>query len=76
MVASLFKGFYAIPILGPVNAVLGGIVGIFKAGIILYVLAIVGSMVISLSGDKLSWFNSGIVENSHIFKWFYNFANQ
>lgn len=76
MVASLLKGFYAIPILGPVNAVLGGVVGLLKAGIILYVLAIAGAMIISLSGNQLSWFNSDIVQDSHIFKWFYNFANQ
>ena len=75
MIASLFKRFYKIPILGPVNSLLGGIVGILKAVVILYILAIAASFMISITANQLSWFNTDIIFHSHIFNGFYNFAN-
>ena len=75
MIASLFKRFYKIPILGPVNSFLGGAVGVLKAAVLLYILAVAASFAVSVTANQLSWFNTDIISHSHIFSGFYNFAN-
>lgn len=74
MISSLFKGFYSIPVLGPINSILGAGIGVLKAGIVIYVLAIAAYIVISLTGNHLPWLNTNIINKSILFKEFYNFA--
>ena len=72
MIARLFTGFYAIPVIGPINSILGGVVGIAQAAILLYIIAVLGKMLISLSANELGYFNTKIIDSTYIFKLFYN----
>ncbi len=72
MIARLFQGFYAIPVIGPINSMLGGVVGIAQAAVLLYILAVLGKMLISLSSNSLEYFNTNIIQSTYVFKIFYN----
>lgn len=71
-VAKLFKGFYAIPIIGPINSFLGGVLGVLQAFIVVIIITIVLRFIITLSGDTLSWLNSSIIDSTFLFKYFYD----
>jgi len=71
LVARLFQGFYKIPILGGINSFLGGVLGIFKAIIIILILVSISKAIISMTGNNLSYFNSDIIESSFVFKYLY-----
>lgn len=73
-VAAAFKGFYAIPILGPVNSALGAVLGFVKAAILLWLAALVVSMLVALSADSWSWLNTQIIDRTVLFKPLYHFA--
>lgn len=70
-VSSLFKSFYEVPILGKVNAVLGGVIGIGIAFVWLFILMIILKTIISFTGNSLTYLNTEIVEKTYIFKWLY-----
>lgn len=74
MVAALFKGFYALPILGPMNSILGAVLGILEAAIAIYILALVASIVISFTANGLAWLNSDVIQSTVLFRWFYGFS--
>lgn len=73
ILASMFKRIYAIPIIGTVNAFLGAGIGILQAAVILYILALICSIVVSVTANELSWLNTGIIDLTYLFKYFYNF---
>lgn len=70
MIAGLFKNFYAIPILGPINTLLGGVIGVVQAGIVLFLLVFVSMLVVKLTDNNLEYFNQSILNNTFLFKWF------
>lgn len=70
-IASIFKNFYEIPILGPINSLLGGIMGIAQAIIMILILAVISNIVISMTDNNLSFYNNSILQNTFIFKWFF-----
>lgn len=70
-IAKIFKGFYVIPILGTVNSLLGGVLGIIQSGVFLLLLGLVSSAVIAIIGNSCSWFNNDILNSTYIFKYFY-----
>lgn len=72
LVARLFQDFYKIPIIGGINSFLGGVLGIFKAIIIILILVSISKAIISVTGNNLSYFNSDVIQSSFIFKYLYN----
>lgn len=72
LISGMFQGFYAIPIIGPINSLLGGVLGIIQAIIILLIISSVCHMAISLSANGLEYFNTDIIEKTFIFKLIYN----
>lgn len=73
IIAKIFKGFYAIPILGTLNCILGGILGIVQAGVYLLLFGLLADAVVALTSNSLSWFNDGILNSTIVFKYFYQF---
>lgn len=72
MVAGVFRGFSGIPVIGPINSLLGALLGTVQALILLYGLSLIVSVVISLSANKLEWLNTGIIDATWFFKLFYD----
>lgn len=75
LISTLFKRFYAIPILGTLNSLLGGVIGLLKAPVILVVIGAIASLICTYSANEIDWFNSGLIEQTVIFKQFVIFAS-
>lgn len=71
IVSRMFGGFSNVPVLGTINSILGAIIGIAQAGVWLFVLAIIGKMIISFTGNSLTYFNLDVINQSYLFKMFY-----
>lgn len=74
-VAKLFGGVNRLPLIGTVNMLFGGLVGVVQAAAWLFFLAVVARMFITLSGNKLWWLNQGMLEGTYVFGVFYRMIN-
>lgn len=73
LIASALKFVNKIPVLGGMNAVLGGAVGLVEGVITLCVVCIVARMIISLSGGNIVFMNEATIDSTLLFRVFYNF---
>ncbi len=71
--ASASKVINSIPILSSVNELLGGILGLVKSLLILFVICIAIQFLISVTDDSLVFINTYTIENTLFFKYIYNF---
>ena len=62
----------AIPVIGGINSLLGGVLGLVQGMLYVFVLAAVVWILISVTGDSLSFITNKIINDSHLFKYFYN----
>ena len=67
LLSRLFKGVNKLPVLGTVNKMGGGLIGIVEGLIMCYLVVVGVSIIITLSADKLLWLNSDIVDQSRLF---------
>lgn len=68
--ANLFRSFDAVPILGGINSLLGGLLGACQAAIMLYILALLVKFVIIMSGSQWEWLNWDVLTSTHILRFF------
>lgn len=61
------------PVIGAVNGLLGGICGVVKAAILLFIFAIVVFVIILITKNEMSWMNTGIINETNLFFMFYKF---
>lgn len=61
-----------VPLIGPANAILGGVLGILEGLLVVYIISIIIKIIITLSSGNMLVFNSNTVENTIIFKHIYN----
>lgn len=61
-----------IPVAGKVNRILGGAFGILKGGVFILILAMTIEVTVSFMGSRYSLFSESTIDNSLIFKYFYN----
>lgn len=64
----LFKGIKKIPIIGPINTFLGGVIGAIEAVIIIYILTIALDFVTTASGGTLFGLTLDDFSNSYVFQ--------
>ncbi len=62
-----------IPVLSTANEALGGILGIVKSILIIFVICIAIQLLVSVTDDSLLFINTYTIENTLFFKYFYNF---
>ena len=62
-----------IPVVGGVNNLLGGFCGVIKAGIILFIVAIIAFIIILVTKDEMDLLNSQIIDKTNLFFMFYKF---
>lgn len=72
-VADVFKFANRIPVIGPVNALLGGVLGVAQGLLFLYIAALVVKVIINVSGNSLMFFNTQTIEKTKLFIHFYLF---
>ncbi|MCL1903920.1 MAG: hypothetical protein FWF94_05845 [Oscillospiraceae bacterium] len=64
----------AVPLVGRVNHILGGFLGVIEAGIVILLVCIGIRIVISLTGDNIILLNSMTIDNTLVFKHIYNIS--
>lgn len=60
----------AIPIVGPLNSVLGGCVGAVEGVLYLYLMVAIASLVLALTGDSIPYLNRQTLESTWILRLF------
>ncbi len=68
LLARLFKGVRKIPIIGPINTFLGGVIGVAEAVIVIYVIKIIIEFVTTAAGGNFFGLAPDDFSNSYIFK--------
>lgn len=71
--ADAFRLANKIPLIGPINALLGGALGALEGVVFIFVLALAVKALIGFTGDSLIFFNSETVLKSWIFSRIYSF---
>lgn len=70
--ANASKIINRIPLISSANEVLGGILGLVKSAIIIFVICIGIEFLISVTGDSLVFINTGTIQETIFFKHIYN----
>lgn len=70
-IARLFTEINRVPVIGTLNAVLGGIAGVVEGLLMLFVSGFIMRIAIEVSGEVWWWLNSGVIENTYIWRLFY-----
>ena len=73
LAAKAFKGINKVPVIGMVNKLLGGILGLGVGLMICLVLVSVVAAVISVTGNQLQWMNISIIDKTYLFTYFYKY---
>ena len=71
----MVRGVRHIPLVGPLNSLLGGAMGLLEAAVIWYVISVAIHFVLEFSGG-FSWLNRTDIELSWIFGPFYDLVLQ
>jgi hypothetical protein len=66
VLAKMFKTVNKVPILGFANRLAGGLSGFVIGGVNIILLSFLFSIIVIITGDGLSWLNSGVIAGSQI----------
>ena len=69
IIGKMLNNVNRIPLVGGINNILGGVLGLVKAIILLYIAAIVISIIVSFTGGEFQ----NIIDNSYAFRLFYQY---
>lgn len=69
--ARLFTGLNRVPLVGLVNTVLGGALGVLGGALAIYISAFILRLAVMFSGDKWWWLNNTVMDNTYIWRVFY-----
>ena len=70
-IVSVFRVVNRIPLVGPVNSALGGLLGVGWAALILWGLALLGSFYIAISSGGNAIINAGSLGGGYLFSFFF-----
>ncbi|MEA4911889.1 MAG: CvpA family protein, partial [Oscillospiraceae bacterium] len=73
LIIRLVRGLNKVPVLGGVNKLLGGVIGLAEGLLVCYILVAVVSVIVTLSAENLTWLNTELVNQSRVFSLLYNF---
>lgn len=73
LVSRLFKGLNKLPVVGTVNRIFGGILGLAEGAVICYIFVAIAAIIVKVTGDELLWLNSDLINDSKLFSLLYNF---
>ncbi len=73
IVADMFEGLNKIPIIGPVNIILGGLLGLAEAAVICYLIAQLVRIICYFTSDSLMFLNSSTANMTYVFRYLFNF---
>ncbi len=73
LLSRMLKTVNHIPVLGKMNAVLGGVLGVLKAAFWLYAIAVVIYIFVDLTAGQNGVINNEVIEQTYIFNIFYKY---
>ena len=73
LLSKAFTKIKKVPLLGPVNTVLGVVFGFLNALIVLYVICVVLNLLIMFLGNTIPYLSTETLQNSYIFGWLSSF---
>lgn len=73
LLSRLLKFVNKIPVIGGLNAMCGGIIGLIQGVFGIFVICLVVRLITILSGGNIMFFNSAAIESTFLFRVFYNF---
>lgn len=71
-ISELFKGVNKIPIIGPVNVLCGGALGLVEGVLIVYAVSLGVKLAVYLTEGSLMFINNETIDKTYIFKLIYN----
>lgn len=71
-ISELFKGINKIPVIGPVNILLGGVLGLVEGMVIVYAVSLAIKLAVYLTDGSLMFINSETIDRTQIFNLIYN----
>lgn len=72
IIAKIVGKVFTLPIVGPLNSILGGVLGLLQALIILFIAGFVINAGVMYFANDASSINDGLMQSTHLFKYFYN----
>ena len=76
VIRSLTRFFYGVnrvPLIGPLNSILGGIVGLLTGAVNLFIIITIIQFVLTLTNDSLQFLNKEILEQTYTYRLFLRF---
>ncbi|MBR5495866.1 MAG: CvpA family protein [Oscillospiraceae bacterium] len=73
IISRMARGVKRIPLLGPINKLLGGALGFVQASIIIYLVALLAGMILTAKPDGYEYLNYQIIDSTYLFKIFFSF---
>ncbi len=72
-IGRMARGVKRIPLIGPINKLLGGVLGLAQAVIIVYLISTLAGMLLAAKPDGYEYLNMQIIESTYLFKLFFSF---
>ena len=69
----LLSGVYRIPVVGTINSVMGGIVGVLQAAVLLVAIGVMVQLMGTFFAGTAMWMNRDVIESTYIFRVFYGY---
>ena len=71
--ARLFRFVNDIPLLGPINCILGGVVGLIRGFLVLFVLAVFVDFLCSITNNSWEVLNQSIIQRTFLYQYLVQF---
>ena len=69
LVVRALRQVHWVPVVGPLNALAGGAVGLVEGVVILMLLAFLAQLVIAFTHNTLDWLNEGLIDRTYLFRY-------
>ena len=73
LIVRALRHVHWIPVVGPLNALAGGITGLIEGILMLLILAFVANLAIAFTQNSLGWLNRDIIEQTYLFRYCFTF---
>ena len=73
LIAKALKFVNKIPLLGGLNSILGGVVGLVQGVLTICVICLLVRVIVVLSGGNVIFFNNAVIDGTMVFEFFYDF---
>ncbi len=70
--SKVFRGVRHIPLIGPVNSLLGGVLGLVQAAVIVLIVVMALNLLIGVTGDGIPYLNNEAISKTYLFRYVYD----